>query len=216
MRADWYPEFGRHEQNREDLIDTSQSTRVDLTNVNSIKLQQLLEDHLSYVCFSGVFGRLGMGFQKKVLTHSVMGVFTCSDADIDGFEGFSNGSVSHGIIGSSRLFNEPRLQGFELLHVLYSLRHIPDLWIKRVRNLRMGMVFFFFFDLRRLTVGVDHQYTACGAGILVGDRGGIDRFSIFGHVGGIVNDGSDQSSSSKIIFRVGADFELKRLKKKID
>lgn len=51
VRADWYTEFGRHEQNREDLIDTSQSTRVDLTNVNSIKLQQLLEDHLSYALF---------------------------------------------------------------------------------------------------------------------------------------------------------------------
>ena len=72
----------------------------------------------------------------------------------------------------------------------------------------MGLVFFFF--LRRLTVGVDHQYTACRAGILVGDRGGVDRFSIFGHVGGIVNDGSDESSSSKIIFRIGADFELKK------
>lgn len=79
----------------------------------------------------------------NVLTHSVMGVFTCSDADIDGFEGFSNGSVSHGIIGSSRLFNEPRLQGFELLHVLYSLRHIPDLWIKKELG-TCAWAFFFF------------------------------------------------------------------------
>lgn len=54
VRADWHPKFGRHEQNRENLVDTAQSTRVDLTNVNSVKLQQLLEDHLSYVGFSGL------------------------------------------------------------------------------------------------------------------------------------------------------------------
>lgn len=62
--------------------------------------------------------------------------------------------------------------------------------------------------LGKLTVGVHHQYTACRAGILVGDGSGVDRFSVFRHVGRVVNDRSDQSSSSKIIFRVGADFKL--------
>lgn len=64
---------------------------------------------------------------KSFLTHSVMSVFTCGDADIDGFKGLSNGGVTDCIIGGSRLFNEPRLQGFKLLHVLNGLRDIPDL-----------------------------------------------------------------------------------------
>lgn len=71
---------------------------------------------------------------KKQNTHSVVGMFTGSDTDIEGLEGLSNGRVSNGIIGSGRLFNEPRLQGLKLLHVLNSLRDIPDLFDKGVRT----------------------------------------------------------------------------------
>lgn len=54
-------------------------------------------------------------------------MFTGGDTDIEGLEGLSNGRVSNGIIGRSRLFNEPRLQGLKFLHVLHRLRDVPDL-----------------------------------------------------------------------------------------
>lgn len=60
-------------------------------------------------------------------TYSVVGMFTGSDTDIEGLEGLSDGRVSDGIIGRSRLFDEPRLQGLKFLHVLHSLRDIPHL-----------------------------------------------------------------------------------------
>lgn len=67
------------------------------------------------------------GLRSEARTYSVVGMFTGGDTDIEGLEGLSDGRVSDGIIGRSRLFDEPRLQGLKFLHVLHSLRDIPYL-----------------------------------------------------------------------------------------
>lgn len=56
-----------------------------------------------------------------------MSVFTGSDTDAVGFEGFSDSGVTDNVIGGSRLLDEPGLDGLENLHVLDSLRDVPDL-----------------------------------------------------------------------------------------
>lgn len=56
-----------------------------------------------------------------------MGVLSGSHSDAVWLEGLSDSGVTNGIIGSSWLLDEPWLEGFKLLHVLDSLRDIPDL-----------------------------------------------------------------------------------------
>jgi hypothetical protein len=80
--------------------------------------------------------------------------------------------VPNNIIWSSRFFNEPRLDRFQDLHVLDSLRDVPDL------------------------IGIDHEDTSGGSSVLASDRGGIDGRSIFGHVVGVIDDTSDKETSS--------------------
>jgi hypothetical protein len=46
VRADWDAEFGGHQHDTENLVDTSDPARVDLADVDGVGLQQLLEDHL--------------------------------------------------------------------------------------------------------------------------------------------------------------------------
>lgn len=56
-----------------------------------------------------------------------MSVFTCSDAYSVPLECFPDGCVSNNIVWCCRLFDEPRFEGFELLHVFDCLRDVPDL-----------------------------------------------------------------------------------------
>ncbi len=57
-----------------------------------------------------------------------MSVFTCSHADTVRLQGFPDRGVSDDVVRCGGLFDEPRFEGFELLHVFDGLRDIPDLW----------------------------------------------------------------------------------------
>jgi hypothetical protein len=56
-----------------------------------------------------------------------MCVLSCCNTDVKGLEGFSDSGVSNSIIRCGRFFDEPRLEGFKLLHVFNSLWDVPDL-----------------------------------------------------------------------------------------
>lgn len=58
-----------------------------------------------------------------------------------------------------------------------------------------------------LTVGIHHQDTSSWTGVLVGDSGRID-LSASRDVLWVVNDRSDQETSSQIVIGIGSDLEL--------
>ena len=62
------------------------------------------------------------------------------------------------------------------------------------------------------TVGIDHEDTASGTGILSFDGFGINGLAVFRHVGGVVDDAPDQLTSTKIIGGISTDFELLSVK----
>lgn len=128
-----------------------------------------------------------------------MGVLSGSDSDTVWLEGLSDSGVTNGIIRSSWLLDEPWLEGFKLLHVLDSLRDIPDLY-------RVGLVLVVVTEVV-LTVGIHHQDTSSGTGVLVGNRGGVD-LSASRHVLWVVDNRSDEETSSEIIVGIGSDLEL--------
>jgi hypothetical protein len=113
-----------------------------------------------------------------------MCVFTGRDTDTIWLKRLSDSSMSNNIIGSSRLLDEPRLDRFEDLHVFDSLWDIPDL------------------------VSVDHEDTTGRTGVFALDRSWVDGFTVFGHVCWVVDDLSDQKTTSKIVLGIGSDFEL--------
>lgn len=45
VRADGHSKLGRHEKDRENLVDAGEATRVDLAHVDGVGLEELLEDH---------------------------------------------------------------------------------------------------------------------------------------------------------------------------
>ena len=175
VRADGDAELGGHEENGEDLVDAGQSTRVDLADVDGVQLEQLLENH------------------------SVVGVLSGSDTDAVRLEGLSDGGVSDRVVRSGGLLDEPGLEGLKLLHVLDSLRDVPDLCMGSARAIEL-------VDMT-LTVGVNHQDAASGTGVLALDRGRVNGSS-GRQVLGVVNDGSDQETSSEVVLRVGSDLQL--------
>jgi hypothetical protein len=85
---------------------------------------------------------------------------------------------------TTNLLDEPRLELLELNHVVDSVSNIPDL------------------------VGIDHEDASGGTGVLVLDCLGVDLLSSLGQVLGVVDDGSDDVSSSEIVLDVGSDLEL--------
>ena len=87
MRANGDAKLGRHQQDGQDLAHSSQSTRVDLADIDSLGLQQLLEGH------------------------SVVSVFSRSDTDPVGFQLLPDGSVTEGIVRRGRLLDKPDQNG---------------------------------------------------------------------------------------------------------
>ena len=83
MRTHGNAELGRHQKDGEDLAHSTETTRVDLTYVDSLGLQELLEGH------------------------PVVGVLSGSNTDSVGLQLFPDGSVTESIIRGSRLLNEP-------------------------------------------------------------------------------------------------------------
>jgi hypothetical protein len=63
---------------------------------------------------------------------------------------------------------------------------------------------------RRPTVGVDHQDRSSSRGVLASDRLGRDLLSPLGQVLGVVNDLSDDATSSEVVLHVPSDLELQR------
>jgi hypothetical protein len=92
--------------------------------------------------------------------------------------------MSNNIIRSSRFLDKPRLDRFQDLHVLDSLWYIPNL------------------------VGIDHEDTSGRSGVLAGDGSWVDRCSVFGHVCWVIDDFSDEETSSEIVLCVCSDLEL--------
>lgn len=45
--TDGNAKLGGHQQDRQDLVDTGETTGVDLTDIDGVELKQLLEDHLT-------------------------------------------------------------------------------------------------------------------------------------------------------------------------
>ena len=74
-----------HQQHGQYLADASQATRINLNNVDSLCLEELLEDH------------------------SIVSMFSCSDSNSMWFKSLPYGCVSKNVIGSSRLLDEPAL-----------------------------------------------------------------------------------------------------------
>lgn len=102
--------------------------------------------------------------------------------------------MSDHIIRRRWLFNEPRLERLQLLHILHSLRDVPDLYASARHYISR-------------TVRIDHQDTPSRPGILVFDSLGIN-LSVLRHVRWVIDDTPDQTASSEIVLRVSTDLEL--------
>jgi len=113
-----------------------------------------------------------------------MSMFTSGNTNTIRLQCLSNRSMANNIIRSSRFLNEPRLDRFQDLHVLNSLWYIPNL------------------------VGINHEDTSGRTSVLAGDRSWVDGCSVFGHVCWVIDDFSDEETSSKIVLCVGTDLEL--------
>ena len=73
-----------HEKNAQDLTDTCQSTRIDLTNVYCLSLEELFEDH------------------------PIMRVLSRSYTNFIRFESSTNGSMAKNIVRCGWLLNKPK------------------------------------------------------------------------------------------------------------
>src|SRR5258708_5273746 len=83
VRTDRDSELRRHQQHREDLVDATQATAVDLAEVDRLRLEELLEDD------------------------SVLHVLTRRDPDRA--DGLANGTVAEDVIRAGRFFDPPRV-----------------------------------------------------------------------------------------------------------
>ena len=83
MRADGDTKLGGHQQNGEDLAHTSEANGVDLTDVDGLGLEKLLEDH-PVVC-----------------------VLASRDTNTVWLESLSDGSMTENVIWGGRFLYEP-------------------------------------------------------------------------------------------------------------
>jgi hypothetical protein len=81
--ADGHTKLGCHEQDTEDLAHAGKTAGVDLADIDSLSLEELLEDN-SVVC-----------------------MLASSNTDTMGLEPLANSCVTEGIVRCSWLFNEP-------------------------------------------------------------------------------------------------------------
>lgn len=102
VRADGDIELLGHQKNSENLVNTSDTASIDLTEIDGLSLEELLEDD------------------------TVLDVLAGGDTSA-GIQGFANGSVAKDIIGRGGLLNEEGLEGQQILHPRDSLVHLPDL-----------------------------------------------------------------------------------------
>lgn len=83
MGADDNSKFGCHQEHTQNLTNTRKSARVNLTNIDSFGLKQLLE------------------------CHPIVSVFSCSHSYSVGFQSLADGRMTQDIIRGGGFFNEP-------------------------------------------------------------------------------------------------------------
>lgn len=160
VRADGDAELRRHEKDGENLVDTGKTARVDLDDVDGLGLEKLLENH------------------------PVVGVLSRGDSDAVGLEGLADLGMAGDVVRGGGLLNEPRVERLELLHVVDSLSDVPDL------------------------VGVDHENAASGSGVLALDGLRGNLLAPLGKVFGVVNDLADNATAAEVVLDVRSDLKL--------
>lgn len=104
MRADRDAKLSCHEQDAQDFAHSRQTARVNLADVDRLRLHQLLEHH------------------------PVVRVLSRRDTDTERAERLAHSSMAQNIIRRRRFLYKPRTQRFsELRHILDCLRDVPDL-----------------------------------------------------------------------------------------
>lgn len=106
------------------------------------------------------------------------------DADAEVLDTATNSSVAQNIVGSGRLFDEPGTQRRQLLHVVDRLLHVPHL------------------------VGIDHDDAACWSCVLACQTLSRRLLASSWHLVGVVDNGSHQRQSSKVIVYIRSHLEL--------
>ncbi len=101
MRTHRHAKFGCHQHHREDLVHSAKPRRVDLTDGDRIRLQELLEHHPVLAVLAG--------------------------GDLDRRHRAGDGGVAEHIVGTGRLLNPPWIEARQLLHPGDRLVDIPDL-----------------------------------------------------------------------------------------
>src|SRR5689334_18918772 len=101
MRAHGDAELRRHEHYRENLVDAAQTTAVDLTKANCLRLHELLEDH------------------------AILALLTSRDADRR--DRFRDSRVAEHVVRARGLFDPPGVEARELRHVFNRIIDIPHL-----------------------------------------------------------------------------------------
>jgi hypothetical protein len=91
-----------HQKDSKDLIDTCDTARIDLTEIDGLSLEELLEDD------------------------SVLNVFTSGNTGAR-VQSLTDRSMAEDIIRRSGLLNEERIERKKILHPIDSLLHIPNL-----------------------------------------------------------------------------------------
>lgn len=77
-------------------------------------------------------------------------------------------------------------------------------------QMRLSVLVIVEGEKRSPTVGVDHQDCSRSRGVLASDRLGRDFLSPLGEVLGVIDDLSDDATSSKVVLHVPSDLELQR------
>jgi hypothetical protein len=102
VRANGNIELLGHQKNGKNFIDTGNTARVDLAEIDGFSLEELLEDD------------------------SVLNVFTSGNTSAR-IQSLADSSMTEDIIGRSGLLNEERVERKKILHPINSLLHIPNL-----------------------------------------------------------------------------------------
>ena len=123
--------FG-HQENAEHFVDPSYTTSINLGNVDGTNLEELFP------------------------YYSVLTLLAGRDTDTIWFEFSTDPSVTEDIIWRSWFLNEPWLVLCELLHVLDSLLHVPDLHLETNKT-------------QAYLIRIDHQFYSVVANDATGD-----------------------------------------------
>ena len=102
MRTHRHAELRGHQQHDEHFVQTAETATVDLTEIDRLRLQQLLEDH------------------------AILAMLAGRDAD-HRREAPADRGVAEDVVGARRLFDPPRIELRETAHVRDRFIDFPDL-----------------------------------------------------------------------------------------